>query len=45
MPDRLFKKLEKAFSDAIAVLRRILDDFKSKNPQLELKFKIRGGDG
>jgi uncharacterized protein (UPF0332 family) len=32
---------EKAFSDAIAVLRRTLEDVRSKNPQLELKFKIR----
>jgi len=35
---------EKAFSDAVAVLRRALDDVKSKNRQLELKFKIRERD-
>ncbi len=34
---------EKAFSDAVAVLKRALDKVKSENPQLELKFKMRDG--
>ena len=32
---------QKAFSDAIAVVKKILGDLKSKNPQLELKFELK----
>ncbi len=34
---------EKAFSDAVAVLKRALEEVKSRNPQLELKFNVRNG--
>lgn len=32
---------QKAFSDAIAVVKKILGDLKSKNPQMELKFELK----
>jgi uncharacterized protein (UPF0332 family) len=31
---------QKAFSDAISLVKRILTEVKSKNPQLELKFNL-----
>jgi uncharacterized protein (UPF0332 family) len=30
---------QRAFSDAIAVVKKILDDLKAQNPQMELKFE------
>ena len=32
---------QKAFSDAIAIVKKILRDLKSRNPQLELKFELK----
>jgi uncharacterized protein (UPF0332 family) len=32
---------QKAFSDAIAIVKKILSDLKSRNPQLELKFELK----
>jgi uncharacterized protein (UPF0332 family) len=32
---------QEAFSDAIAVVKRILSDVKSRNPQLELKLELK----
>ncbi len=32
---------KKAFSDAIAVVRKTLSDLKSRNPQLELNFELK----
>ena len=32
---------QKAFSDAISLVRKILDEVKSQNPQLELKFSLK----
>ena len=40
-------EVQKAFSDAIALVKKIFTEAKAQNPQLELKFKlndeIRGG--
>jgi uncharacterized protein (UPF0332 family) len=32
---------EKAFSDAIAVVKKILSDLKSQNPRMELNFELK----
>jgi seryl-tRNA synthetase len=32
---------QKAFSDAIALVKRILAEVKSQNPQFELKFELK----
>ena len=32
---------QKAFSDAIALVKKILAEVKSRNPQFELKFKLQ----
>jgi len=38
MLDRLTKRF--AFSDAISLVKRVLTEVKSKNPQLGLKFNL-----
>ncbi len=43
MLDRLIKRFERAGpspSDAISLVKKILAEVKSKNPQLELKFDL-----
>jgi hypothetical protein len=52
MLDRLIKRLEKsllskseaqrAFSDAIVLVEKILAEVKTQNPQFELKFELKG---
>jgi len=32
---------QKAFSDAIALVKKILAEVKSQNPQFELKFELK----
>jgi hypothetical protein len=49
--DKLVRRLEKAslskseaqgaFSDAITLMKKILAETKSQNPQLELKFELK----
>ncbi|MCX8118852.1 MAG: HEPN domain-containing protein [Desulfobacterota bacterium] len=34
-------EVEKAFSDAVAIVKKILKEVKDQNPQLELKFELR----